>query len=257
MPDPRMAEHFRCDRLKLTLSRSSCAVQHIRGVRQQCVGCEIGARHKAGEPHVKAPALVPIKPKQAPLMGAPRSVAKPSAFAAKPAPLAAPKPAPRVEPKPPRLTVAQERAAAVTRDRTARCMACAHEMPCATMGRLYACPKCGGKMQRMKLADVQPPASAEVVVPKPAAPAPRPQAREQQARCALDLCGKPCPPGERYCSNVCERDDAGQPVLILSVKLDEGDHALVTAAAKRAGMAVATWARAALLGAAAITGGVR
>jgi len=59
-----MAEHFRCDRLRIKLSRSTCALRYVRdngadrkNGRTPCTECPIGISHRRGEPHHDAPAI--------------------------------------------------------------------------------------------------------------------------------------------------------------------------------------------------------
>jgi len=60
----QMVEHFRCDRLRIKLSRATCATRHTRdngadrkGMPTPCTGCPIGLSHKRWEPHPDAPAI--------------------------------------------------------------------------------------------------------------------------------------------------------------------------------------------------------
>ncbi len=166
-PAPAMVEHFRCDKLKMKLSRASCATYHVRWNsadqlakpgKQPCTGCPIGVSHRRGGAHPDAPSC------SSPVAAVTQQpAAKPKPKVAEPIPSKAPEPAPTeapvasyaTAPATPRAIV-EQRVEATGRHRERACEDCSKlfkPAPGRGMPPLR-CPECKAKPKtpRRKLA---------------------------------------------------------------------------------------------------------
>lgn len=279
--DPRMREAFRCVPLQETYTRATCAERYrasqVAGsthplASRKCTNCGIGKTHaRGGVPTHAAPALPGSAVVEAAL---PEPDREP-----RPGPLpGTPRPAARGNDAPP-LTDYPARARCV--DAT-----CGEVIGCQRTGRLASCPKCGGDVARTphpvaapradapaRAAKAAPARASRPAIPPPPAvpkrepmPAPTPPA-VTRSLCALPQCLKASEPGKLFCSQACERDATGRPLAplpslertsianALGVVLSADERAAIDRAAASSGFNTGEWARAVLLGAAAITGG--
>lgn len=215
-------EHFRCVPRAETLLRSECASKYARvAVTGRASGDD---KHCSGCTIGAVHGSGHVPTHKAPAVDAPseaRGIAPPSPRAGK--------------------MLAQK-------TRTAVCEVGGHEFQCSGQGRM---PRRCGEHRDTKSEDGRRGARQPIAPPTEAQVSAGLQAYADDL-VAHGLASAPKrPPGRPELPPGAARDS------VLNVRTSEDDRALIDAAAARAGLSTSEWARAALLGAAAITGGVR